>query len=174
MGNRQSGLVDRLAAVEQQVEIDRPRTPPLAALTTEPALDLEQRVEQLPWREAGLETHGAVQERRLLGDSDRLGLAQLRDRDDAGESGDRRADRRLPVAEIRAESDVGDRHGRVARTAAYSTGDSRTTWGFRTRTGTRAAGKRASSSSARAVASASSRWYARPSETARTQAATSR
>ncbi len=63
---------------------------------------------------------------------------------------------------------------RSTLTAADSTGGSSTTSGLRTRTDTRSTGKRASSSSASAVASASSKWYARPSETSRTQAATSR
>ena len=63
MRHRQARLVDRLVAVEQQVEIDRPRPPALAALAPELALDREQRVEQLARRQLGLERGGAVQER---------------------------------------------------------------------------------------------------------------
>ena len=48
MGHRQPWLVDRLGAVEQQVEVDRPRPPARAvAHAAELALDLEQPLEQL-------------------------------------------------------------------------------------------------------------------------------
>ena len=68
MRDGQARLVDRLVAVEQQVEVDRPRPPALAALAAELALDREQPVEQLARRELGLERGGAVQEARLVGE----------------------------------------------------------------------------------------------------------
>ena len=151
-------LVDHLVAVEQQVEVDRARPPALPALAPQPTLDGEEDVEQLPRRELGLERGDAVQKPRLVGDADRIRLAQGRDGDDARELCDRRTDRLLAVAQIGAEADVRDRHGRVARTAANVTGGSSTTSGLRTRTETPSTGKRATSSSATADASASSRW----------------
>ena len=55
MRDGQPRLVDRLVAVEQQIEIDRARAPALAALASELALDSQQRVEQLAGGEIGLE-----------------------------------------------------------------------------------------------------------------------
>ena len=70
----------------------------------------EQRVEQLAGGELGLERGGAVQEARLVDDADRIGLAQRRDGDDpvpARRERSSAADRRLAVAEVGAEADVG-------------------------------------------------------------------
>ncbi len=120
-------------------------------------LDREEDVEELPRRKLGLEHGDAVEEPRLVGDADRIGLAQRRDADDSGKPCDRRLNRRFAVAEVGAQADVGDGHGRVARTATCPTGGSSTTSGLRTRTATRSTGKRAINSSATAVARASSR-----------------
>ena len=86
-----------------------------------------------------------------------------------------RVPRRLPAAQRPARRAVHG-HGRDRSTVAalYSTGGSSSTSGLRTRTRARSAGKRVSSSSATPAASASSRWYERPSETSRTATATSR
>ena len=47
MGHGETGLVDALAAVEQQVEVDRARPPTLAPHASQPILHGEQAVEQL-------------------------------------------------------------------------------------------------------------------------------
>ena len=154
----QTRLVDRLVAVEEEVEVDRPRPParpdPLAA---EPALDVEQVVEQLPRREHRLELGRCVQEARLVLVAPRLALADRRETDGADQLG-RLSDQRLAVAEVRAEADVGEDHGRVTVTALNSTvRPAGRTSGLRTRTRTDSGPNRSSSVSATADASASSR-----------------
>ena len=47
MGHGETGLVDELAAVEQQVEVDRARPPALAPDAAQPILHGEQAIEQL-------------------------------------------------------------------------------------------------------------------------------
>ena len=42
VGDLQVGRVDHLVAVQDQVQVDRPRLPPRAALAAEATLDLEQ------------------------------------------------------------------------------------------------------------------------------------
>src|SRR4029079_6780921 len=84
----------------------RARAPALGALAAELAFDGEQRFQQLARGELRLEGCGAVQERRLVDDPDRIGLAQRRDGDDPGQRVECRADRRLAVAEVGADTDV--------------------------------------------------------------------
>ena len=121
-GTVEPGLVDLLVAVEEKVEIER-AWPVLAgdADTAEALLDGEQPLEELAGVERRLERGRAVEKERLLADSDRLGLAQRRDGDDldavlGGEGVDGLAQRALAVAEVRAEPDVGARHGLVTVT----------------------------------------------------------
>ena len=113
----QARLVELFGAVEEEVEVERAR--PLrraaAAAAAEAVLDGEERVEQLTCAEIGLERGRAVQEPRLVEEPDRLRVAQLRDVDDrdprlGGERGERVAERPFPVAEVRAEGDVGAHH----------------------------------------------------------------
>ena len=54
-GTVRPGSSTRLVAVEQQVEVDRPRAPALAALAAELPLDREQASSSSPRRELGLE-----------------------------------------------------------------------------------------------------------------------
>ena len=109
MRDGQAGLVDHLVAVEQQVEVDRARPPALPALAAQLALDREEDVEQLPRRELGLERGDAVQEPRLVGDADRIRLAQGRDaRRRPGSSAIAARIVAFAVAEVRAEADVRD------------------------------------------------------------------
>jgi len=63
MRDGQARLVDRLLAVEQQIEVDRarPEARPLAADAAEQALDREQPLEELTRRQRGLELRGAVE-----------------------------------------------------------------------------------------------------------------
>jgi hypothetical protein len=52
VGNLETGLVDRLVAVEQQVEVDRARTVAgtVTAYAAEAALDLKEQCQQLSRR----------------------------------------------------------------------------------------------------------------------------
>src|SRR5262249_1055204 len=144
----------------------------------DPPLDSEQPVEVLVRGQSRLEHDDAVEVGRLLADSDRLRLAQGRDGDDLDadllvERADGGPDRRVAIAEVGAEADVGARHGRVTVTPTAPSRPPGRTSGFRTRPRTRSGSKRRSSSSATAEASASSSAYARASETSRTARATS-
>ena len=80
MRNGQARLLHDLLAVEQEVEVDRPRpvARPLAD-TAQLALDLEQPVEQLPRAEVGLDLGHRVQELRLVGMAPRLRLQNRRE-----------------------------------------------------------------------------------------------
>ena len=76
----QVGLVDHGVAVEEQVEIDRPRAEARALpRAAERALDLEEALEQLVRRELRLERRDAVEERGLVDVADGVGLAEPRD-----------------------------------------------------------------------------------------------
>ena len=114
MRHGQARLVDRLLAVEQEVEVDRARAVarPRPTLAAELALDLEQAVEQLAWAELCLDLRHGVEERRLVLVAPRLRLADRRQPAGADALG-RLPDRPLAVAEVRAEPDVGPGHGRV-------------------------------------------------------------
>src|SRR5439155_8443943 len=159
------GLVDHLVAVQEKVEIERPRAVLVGdANAAETLLDREQPVEELARREARLQLDGSVEERRLLADSHRFRLAQGRDADDLGsrlgpERVDGCAQRALAVAEVRAEADVSARHGLVTVAATVPSRPAGRTSGFPTRTRNRSGAKRRSSSSATADASASSSAY---------------
>ena len=112
MRHGQARLVQYDLAVDEQVEVDRPRAPPFAgAIATERLLDREEDIEQRPRLEAGLELDDAVQVPRLLDRPPRVRLAEPRDRRDLDarigpEQVDRPTDRRLPVAEVRSDADV--------------------------------------------------------------------
>jgi len=72
-----AGLVDRLVAVEQQVEVDGARAEARAcSLAAQRLLDGEQPIQELTWRERRLELRRAVQEARLLEVADGIGLAE--------------------------------------------------------------------------------------------------
>jgi hypothetical protein len=117
VGNLQPWLRDRLVAVEQKVKIERSRPPrrDAAAVTSEEALELEQRVEQLPRREVRLELRGAVEKPGLVDEPDRVGVTQLRDRHHLGSGqaprpSERCAQGSFAVTEVRAETDEGASH----------------------------------------------------------------
>ena len=74
MRDRQPGLVDRVVAEDEEVEIDRSGPPPHPALSPELLLDLEQRPEEPVGRQIGLDPGCGVEEAGLGGDSDRRGL----------------------------------------------------------------------------------------------------
>ena len=113
-------LVDDLVPVEEQVEIDGPRAETGAvARSAERTFDREQPGEQLAGPEVGLQHHGRVQKARLILDSHRVRLSEARDGEHldcgiVGEVRDRAPERRLAVAQVRAEADVRPRHERAA------------------------------------------------------------
>src|SRR5689334_3622432 len=181
MGDAQARFLDSLVAEDEQVEVERPwalRRHPLAH-AAEAALELQQPVEQLAGREGRLDRRRTVQEEWLVDDrTDRVGLPKARDRDDVDvrvgrERCDRRTHRPLAVAEVGAEPDVGQGHGRETTTPTVPSSPAGRTSGFVTRTRTRSGRNLRSSSSATAPASASSSWKERASDTSCTVPATS-
>ena len=138
----QPRLVHGLVPVQEQVEVDRPRSIAWAvARPSQLALDREQPVEELPRRQRGLERDGGVQEARLVLEPDGVGLAEGRDGHDlVPQEIDRTAHVRLAVAEVGPEPNVGASHGRSTVAAVNSTG--RSTSGLRTRTRTHCTEKR--------------------------------
>jgi subtilisin family serine protease len=117
MRHDEARLLDDAVSVEQQVEVEGSGTvlgncEPVAA---EMALDVEQRVEQLARRKIRLELDRTVQEARLVDDADRFGVTEGGNAHNPSvrktpQAADGRAQRSLPVAEIRAEADEGARH----------------------------------------------------------------
>src|SRR5216684_3055703 len=121
MRHDEARLVDRLVAVEQQVEVDRAR-PPLRAdpLAAEAALDVEQLIEQLARGQRRLELSDRVQEHRLVPVAPRLRLDH-RGKAYGSDQLCRLSDQALAIAEIRPEADICGRHGRWTITAECST-----------------------------------------------------
>jgi subtilisin family serine protease len=126
--NAEARLANRLVAVEEQVEVDRARAEAgAAAHPAEAALDVEEPAEELGRRELRLDLGGRVEEARLVDESDRHGLAERRDAPqlDArlpGEQLERLPERRLAVAEVRAEADECARHSmKVACAVVHAT-----------------------------------------------------
>ena len=116
MGHGEAGLVDRLVAVEEKVEVDGPRAETRArALAPERALDGEQAFEKLAGREIRLDGAGGVQESRLIDVPDGVRLPESGHRHDADvrtfEQVERAAEVALAVAEVRPEPDVRARQG---------------------------------------------------------------
>jgi hypothetical protein len=73
----EAGLVELLLAVDEQVEVDRPRAEAGAAAgAAEPALDLEQAQEQSARGELRVERDGCVDEAGLVEIADRIRLAK--------------------------------------------------------------------------------------------------
>src|SRR5262245_36348576 len=179
MRDAQTRLVDPAITVDEQIEGHDARPPANVAYATEPALDLEEAVEQLPRRQGRLQCDRAVEEQRLLDDADRRRLPELRDGTNLdtlrlGEQVDGAEQRDLARADVRAEPNVRDCHVRMRSTitAAYSTGGSSTTSGFRTRTRARVtAGKRSTIPSATAPARPSRSRRSSPAKTSRTSPA---
>ena len=105
-------LRDRLVPKEQEVEVDRPRAPPRPdPLPPEPALDIEQVIEQTTGRQGGVDLRDRVQEPRLVLVAPRLCLDNRGEPRGADHVGGL-ADQALAVAEVRAKADVGECHGR--------------------------------------------------------------
>ncbi len=121
--DREARLVDDLVAVEEQVEIDRPRAVAWAvAGPAERALDLEQRVEQLPRAELGLDCGRALRNARLVVVPPRFRLPERGNGNDdhaLAEQLERPPQRRLAVAEVRAEADVAHEPQRDLNRGSY-------------------------------------------------------
>ena len=77
MRHGQARLVDDLVPVQEEVEVDRSRSPALLAHAAETLLDREQALEELLRPEIGLDLDCAVEEGALLNGPDGLGLANL-------------------------------------------------------------------------------------------------
>jgi hypothetical protein len=115
MRDAQTGLVDDLVAVEQEIEIDCARAVALDADASEILLDGQEPVEQLAWAELRLQPRRRIQKAGLVDDADGFGLADRRQRGDfdvalGTEQLERLANQPFPVAEIGADADVGGRH----------------------------------------------------------------
>ena len=107
MRNRQPRFIDHLVAVEQEIEVDRPRAKPWSGpLAAEPPLDRKESVEELLRRKIGLENGGGVQKLRLLAKPQRLRLTEIGDCDDV--------DLRVSIEEIYRLRKVGPSVTKVA------------------------------------------------------------
>jgi hypothetical protein len=112
--NLQAGLVDRLVPVEEQIQIDRSGAagPGTRTITTKPALELQQRVQELARRSGRSDHRDPVQEPRLIQIANGIRFAQARDQEEPRVA---RVidclhclpDRRLSVAQVGAEPDEG-------------------------------------------------------------------
>src|SRR5262249_11918982 len=112
MGNPEPGLVDLLVPVEEQIEVESPRSLSrnAAAVAAKRLLDLEQRNQQGSRREAGFELDDPVEEAWLVDVADGVGVPQGRHPHngrlrEAAETADGGSERSLAVAEVRAEAD---------------------------------------------------------------------
>jgi Subtilase family len=124
--NPEPRCVDRLVAVEEQIEVDRARAEAGAgADAAQEALDREEPREQLVCRKVGLDLGGSVQEPRLVDVPDRRGVAERRDAAQldpglAGEQVERLPKGGVPVADVRAETNEGARHSMKVACAVVS------------------------------------------------------
>ena len=114
LGDREATLREAVDLLREQVEIDRPRPVPRPfAGPAEALLDVEQEIEQLARRQLRLDLDSRVQERRLVDEAPWLRLANRGHGtyvDLLPQQIDRPAESRLPVAEVRAQADIGARH----------------------------------------------------------------
>ena len=79
VGNIEKGFAHLQGVVEQDVDVDDPRTPPDCRLAPQPAFDGLRDGEQGFGAQGGLHPRGGVQEGVLRGEADRRGLIQRRD-----------------------------------------------------------------------------------------------
>ena len=119
----QAGLVDRLLAVEQKVEVDRPRAEARPRpLASERALDGEHPLKERAGGELGVDRARGVEEAGLVDVPDGVRLAKSGDRDDADvgpvEEVERAPEVSGTIAEVRSEADV--RAGHVVQHARMS------------------------------------------------------
>lgn len=104
-------LVDDLIAVQNEIEIERPRRAGVRTRTAETMFDLEEPGEQCPGRKRRAARRGGVQEARLVAHAHRIGVMERRDVqvvDRGGQLRQRLAQVSFPIAQIAAK---GDRNG---------------------------------------------------------------
>src|SRR5579859_2111465 len=80
MRNRQVGSVYDGVSAEKNIDVNGARTLPLDALTPHRFLDRKYVCHQLSGSFAAFQRDGAVQEPRLIGDLDRFGFIERRER----------------------------------------------------------------------------------------------
>ncbi len=106
----------RALAIEQQVQIERPRPPAWAVPTPRPALEEFEQGQQRFWLDVGSPDERAVEEPGLRPIAERLGFVEAPDPHGAEEvprSPDRFRERELPIAEVASEADRDSRCGGV-------------------------------------------------------------
>jgi hypothetical protein len=83
-GIRQTRLVDDLIAVEQNIQIEQPRSPAIfgVAISAVIALDRQQQFEQFARRKSRAQLRRRIQVSTLLAGADRFGLDEFADSDD--------------------------------------------------------------------------------------------
>ena len=116
MRKREPRGLEHPVAVEQQVEVERPRPHRDLAHAPEPRLDREARVEQrLGPGQLARELDDAVQKPRLIDVADRVGLVERREprprRDGVEQQPHALEEVSRPVAEVRADGDIDVIHG---------------------------------------------------------------
>ena len=114
VGQREARLVEDEVAVDEEVEVERPRPEAnlLRPVAAQILLDLEEHRQEVARAELRVERNGAVQIPGLLYRAPRLGLPKQRhagklDSRLRGEQLDRAADRPFAVPEVRSDADVG-------------------------------------------------------------------
>src|SRR5262245_35359660 len=115
----ESGLVDDLATVEDQIEVERARRVPVGTLPPEALLDREESVQQGARRQRRGADDGRVQVPGLWrGSADRRSVVKGRGpnaAEERAELSDGARERRCAVAEIAAEGDGDGDARRVSR-----------------------------------------------------------
>lgn len=78
VGHFQFWLIDHTASEEQEIQIERPRPPPLLAVAIAPELSFnaQQLREQFPRRQLCFEARGGVDVRSLRHSAERRGLVK--------------------------------------------------------------------------------------------------
>jgi hypothetical protein len=115
--NREPGLDDHLAAVEEEIEVDRTRAVSRPGpLAPEPAFDGKKTGQELERSVDRLDRTGRVQEARLVHVADWIGLAEGRHGDDPdarllAEEPNGLLEVLLSISEVRAERYVRADHG---------------------------------------------------------------
>ena len=129
MRNDEIGIVEHEVVVQEDVDVERARTPAFDANASSFLLQIVRPIEQRVRFEPGGDSDNGVQERVLLGTADGIGLVDARDGLDrdvrrSREGVDRRLQMTEPVAEVRARArgrpcSPFDAHADVRKLGAY-------------------------------------------------------
>ena len=76
MRDAQSLLIDYAVPIQNQIEVQGARGARVRTFTSEIALDLEKRLEQLAWRLRGVPNSGGVEKPRLVAHAYRRGVVE--------------------------------------------------------------------------------------------------